>query len=46
MLQPMLVRLPEDLLKRAKHAAIDRGSKLQTLVAEALEAYLSKKGVK
>jgi predicted HicB family RNase H-like nuclease len=43
MLKPMLVRVPENLLRRAKHAAIDRGTKLQTLVADALAAYLSEK---
>jgi hypothetical protein len=44
MLRPTLVRLPPDLLRRAKKVAIDRDTTLQALVTEALDAYL--KGVR
>jgi hypothetical protein len=38
------INLPADLLKQAKHAAVDQDQDLQDLVADALTAYLSKKG--
>ena len=44
MLRPTLVRLPPDLLRRARKVAIDRDSTLQALVIAALEAHL--KGVR
>jgi predicted transcriptional regulator len=44
MLKGTMVRLPPDLLRRAKKVAIDRDTTLQALVADALEAYL--KGVR
>jgi predicted HicB family RNase H-like nuclease len=42
MLKATLVRLPEALLRRAKIAAIQRGTSLQQMVADALEAHLGK----
>ena len=44
MLRPTLVRLPPDLLRRAKKVAIDRDTTLQALITEALETHL--KGVR
>jgi antitoxin-like ribbon-helix-helix protein len=44
MLRPTLVRLPPDLLRRAKKVAVDRDTSLQALMTEALEALL--KGVR
>ncbi len=38
------LNLPKALVRRAKHAAIDRDQDLQDLVAEALRALLAKKG--
>jgi predicted HicB family RNase H-like nuclease len=45
MLKSTMVRLPPDLLRRAKIAAVERDTSLQQLVTEALEAYL-RKGVR
>jgi hypothetical protein len=42
MLKATLVRLPEALLRRAKIAAIQRGTSRQRMVAGALEAHLRK----
>jgi predicted HicB family RNase H-like nuclease len=42
MLKATLVRLPEDLLRRAKIAAIQRGTSLQQMVTDALGAHLTK----
>jgi hypothetical protein len=44
MLKPMLVRPPENLLKRAKHAVTDRRAIVQTVIAEALAPHLSEEG--
>lgn len=33
--------LPEDLIRRVKHAAVDAGRRLSDYVAEALEAHLA-----
>lgn len=38
------VKLPEDLVKMAKHAAIERGVDLQDLIAEGLRLVLKKGG--
>lgn len=40
------LRLPRDLVKRAKHHAVDHDRDLQDVVAEALRAFLAKKGGK
>lgn len=40
------LRLPTPLFKRAKHYAVDSGRDLQDIIADALAAYLAKKGVK
>ncbi len=40
------LRLPAELLKRAKHLAIERGCSLQDIVTAALNSYLKKKGGK
>jgi len=40
MLRAMIVRVPPELLRKAKKTAIDRDTSLQQLVTEALEAYL------
>jgi predicted HicB family RNase H-like nuclease len=45
MLKPTMVRLPPDLLRRAKIEAVERDTSLQKLVTEALEAFL-RKGVR
>jgi hypothetical protein len=37
------VRLPKDLLKRAKKYAIDNDTSLAALLIESLETYLNKK---
>jgi predicted HicB family RNase H-like nuclease len=42
MLKATVVRLPEDLVRRAKIAAIERETTLQQMVADALEAHLGK----
>jgi predicted HicB family RNase H-like nuclease len=42
MLKATVIRLPPDLLRRAKHAAIERGTSLQQMVTDALEAHLGK----
>ena len=42
MLKPTMVRLPPDLLRRAKIAAVERDTSLQQLVTEALDAFLHK----
>jgi predicted HicB family RNase H-like nuclease len=39
-LKATMVRLPEDLLRRAKIAAIQRGTSLQQMVTDALETHL------
>jgi predicted DNA binding CopG/RHH family protein len=39
-------RLPERLVKRAKHYAIDANLDLQDVVREALEQFLSRKGAR
>jgi hypothetical protein len=44
MLKPTMVRLPPDLLRRAKKVAIDRDTTLQALITDALEVHL--KGVR
>jgi predicted HicB family RNase H-like nuclease len=41
-LKPTLVRLPPELLKQARHAAVERETSLQQIVIEALELYLKK----
>ena len=38
------IRLPKELLKRAKKYAIDNDTSLASLVIESLETYLNKKG--
>jgi hypothetical protein len=38
------IRLPKDLLRKAKHYAIDQDADVQDVVAEALAAFLAKKG--
>jgi predicted DNA binding CopG/RHH family protein len=38
------IRLPETLVKRAKHYAVDRDVDLQDVIAEALEVFLTRKG--
>jgi predicted DNA binding CopG/RHH family protein len=42
-LKPTTVRLPEELLKRAKILAVENGTSLQTLIIEALGAHLEGK---
>jgi predicted HicB family RNase H-like nuclease len=42
MLKQMIVRVPAELLRKAKKAAIDRDTSLQQMVTEALEGYLRK----
>jgi predicted HicB family RNase H-like nuclease len=44
MLRATIVRLPVDLLKRAKISAVKRDSSLNQLITEAIEAYLKKEG--
>lgn len=44
MLKSMIVRVPDELLRRAKKAAIDRDTTLQALVTEALETHLKREG--
>jgi predicted DNA binding CopG/RHH family protein len=39
-------RLPERLVKRAKHFAIDANLDLQDVVREALEQFLARKGAR
>jgi predicted DNA binding CopG/RHH family protein len=39
-------RLPERLVKRAKHYAIDANLDLQDVIREALEQYLTRKGTR
>lgn len=43
MLRATIVRLPDNLLRRAKKAAIDYDTSLQQLVTKALESYLRQK---
>lgn len=38
--------LPVALIRRAKHQAVDEDRDFQDIVADALSAYLSKKGAK
>jgi hypothetical protein len=40
------IRLPKELLRRAKHYAIDHDADVQDVVAEALTAFLARKGGK
>ncbi len=40
------IRLPRELLRRTKHYAIDHDADVQDVVAEALTAFLAKKGGK
>lgn len=42
MLKQTVIRLPADLHRRARIAALDRDTTLQALIAKALEAYLRK----
>ena len=42
MLKATVIRLPPDLLRRAKHAAIEHGTSLQQMVTDLLEAHLGK----
>ena len=44
MLKATVVRLPVDLVRRVKIAAVQRDTSLQQLVTAALEAYLDKEG--
>jgi len=44
MLKATIVRLPVDLLRRAKIAAVERDSSLQQLITAAIEDYLKKGG--
>jgi hypothetical protein len=37
------IRIPKDLLKRAKKYAIDNDTSLASLIIESLESYLDKK---
>jgi predicted HicB family RNase H-like nuclease len=36
------LRLPADLVRQAKHRAVDAGQSLQAVVAQALRAFLSR----
>lgn len=38
------IRIPSDLLKAAKHRAVDENRSLRSLIEEALEEYLRKQG--
>ena len=38
------IRLPEALVRRAKHYAVDHAVNLQDVIAEALQAFLARKG--
>jgi hypothetical protein len=38
------IRLPAALFKKAKYHAVDTGRDLQDIIADALAAYLAKKG--
>ena len=38
------IRLSEALVKRAKHYAVDHDVDLQDVIAEALQAFLARKG--
>jgi len=38
------LRLPQSLVKRAKHYAVDEDLDLQDIVAQALERFLARKG--
>lgn len=40
------LRLPADLMKAAKHFAIEQDKDLQDIVADALRAHLARKGGK
>jgi predicted DNA binding CopG/RHH family protein len=42
-MKPTTIRLPEELLKRAKIRAVENGTSLQTLVIEALGVHLEGK---
>jgi hypothetical protein len=42
----LTIRLPRELLRRTKHYAIDHDADVQDVVAEALTAFLAKKGGK
>jgi predicted HicB family RNase H-like nuclease len=44
MLKQMIVRLPADLLRKLKIAAIERDQSLQQIVTDAVEGYLRKEG--
>ena len=42
-MKPTTIRLPEDLLKRAKIYAVENGTSLQALIIEGLTARLESK---
>jgi hypothetical protein len=42
MLKATVIRLPPDLLRRAKHTAIEHDTSIQQMVTDLLEAHLGK----